>query len=126
MPVVIDTCGWIEWLIDGLLTDRYEPYLKNLAEVIVPTSVQFELYKWVCREASESKALEAISLTEQGRVTPLTTSIALAAADWALAHKLSVAMPSSMPRRVITGHGSSLPTTIFSDLPMSSFFAKTG
>jgi len=91
MAVVIDTCGWIEWLTDGVLADRYEPYLKTLEEVIVPTSVQFELYKWICREASESRALEAIGLTEQGIVRPLTTSIALQAADLALEHGLSFA-----------------------------------
>ncbi len=91
MAVVIDTCGWIEWLIEGPLADRYEPYLKNLQDVIVPASVQFELYKWVCREASESRALETIGLTEQGIVSPLTTGIALQAADLALEHRLSFA-----------------------------------
>ena len=91
MAVVIDTCGWIEWLTEGPLADSYEPYLKKNQEVIVPTSVQFELYKWVCREATEARALEAVSLTEQGVVTPLTTSIALLAADLALEHKLSFA-----------------------------------
>ena len=91
MAVVVDTCGWIEWLTDGPLASRFEPFLRQIAEVVVPTPVQFELYKWVRREADEAKALEAIGLTEQGRVAPLSTAIALLAADLALAHRLSFA-----------------------------------
>jgi len=91
MAVVVDTCGWIEWLTDGSLADTYAPYLTELHEVIVPTSVQFELYKWVCREASEARALEVIGITGQGQVEPLSTSIALFAADLAMQHQLSFA-----------------------------------
>ena len=91
MAVVVDTCGWIEWLTDGSLADNYAPWLTEIHEVIVPTSVQFELYKWVCREASEARALEVIAITEQGRVEPLSTSIALIAADLAAQHQLSFA-----------------------------------
>ncbi len=91
MAVVVDTCGWIEWLIDGELAVRYEPWLTDIEAVLVPTSVQFELYKWVCRETSEARALDAVGLTEQGQVVPLTTSIALLAGDLALAHQLSFA-----------------------------------
>ena len=60
MAHVVDTCGWIEWLTDGVLADKYAPYLESLEEVHVPTSVQFELYKWVKRESSEEQALEVI------------------------------------------------------------------
>ncbi|MDQ7076223.1 MAG: type II toxin-antitoxin system VapC family toxin [Gammaproteobacteria bacterium] len=57
----------------------------------MPASVQFELYKWVCREVSESNALEVIGLTEQGCVVPLSTSIAVLAADFARQKGLSFA-----------------------------------
>ena len=67
------------------------PYLRKLKEVIVPTSVQYELYKWVCREETEAKALEVIGMTEQGLVEPLTTSTALLAADLSMLHQLSFA-----------------------------------
>jgi len=91
MAVVIDTCGWIEWLTDGRLAENYAPYLNKLDEVIVPTSIQYELYKWVCREENESMALEVIGMTEQGIVEPLTTSTALLAADLSTQHQLSFA-----------------------------------
>ena len=56
--------------------------------MIVSTSVQFELYKWVAREKGIQKVLAAIALTEQAKVIPLSTSIALSAADFSAKHKL--------------------------------------
>ena len=56
MVCLVDTCGWIEWLTDGVLADAFEPYLKNPVEVVVPTTLQFELYKWSKREKGEVKA----------------------------------------------------------------------
>jgi predicted nucleic acid-binding protein len=89
--VVVDTCGWIEWLTDGSLAERFQPWLADMDRLLVPTSVQFELYKWVKRERGETAALEVIALTEQARVVALDSSIALLAADLALEHRLSFA-----------------------------------
>jgi predicted nucleic acid-binding protein len=89
--VLVDTCGWIEWLTAGSLSKRYEPLLNQTQDLLVPTLVQFELYKWVCRERDEPTALEIIGVTEQARVIPLDTSLALQAADLAAVHKLAMA-----------------------------------
>ena len=89
--ILVDTCGWIEWLTDGNLADQYEPCFEDVTQLIVPTSVQFELYKWVARKEGEQRALEAVALTEQALVVPLSTSIALLAADLSMAHQLSFA-----------------------------------
>ncbi|MEB4589462.1 type II toxin-antitoxin system VapC family toxin [Candidatus Thiothrix sp. Deng01] len=91
MACVVDTCGWIEWLADGVLADQFEPWLGDLAAVYMPTAIQFELYKWVKRESGETHALEVAALTEQGIVTPLSTPISLLAADLALQYGLSFA-----------------------------------
>ncbi len=91
MTHLVDTCGWIEWLTNGVLSDKYEPYMLDIEAVIVPTSVQFELYKWAYRFKGKQSALKAIALTEQGQVLALTTSIALLAADLSALHKLSFA-----------------------------------
>jgi predicted nucleic acid-binding protein len=91
MASLVDTCGWIEWLTNGLLADEFAPYMENPAELLVPTTLQFELYKWAKREKGEVEALEAIALTEQGRVIPLNTGLSLYAADFALQNRLSFA-----------------------------------
>ena len=49
MKYLVDTCGWIEWLKDGVLANNFVPYFINLDNVIVPTSIQYELHKWICR-----------------------------------------------------------------------------
>ena len=88
---VVDTCGWIEWLTDSALAENYAPYLADSANLIVPTLVQFELYKWCLREKDEAAALEVIGLTEVCLVRPLDTRLALSAADLSARHKLAMA-----------------------------------
>lgn len=89
--ILVDTCGWIEWLTDGILADKYEPYMQDVEFIIVPTSVQFELYKWANKVKNKQEALKVIALTEQGKVIPLTTSLSLLAGDLAQEYKLSFA-----------------------------------
>lgn len=91
MKVLVDTCGWIEWLTAGKQADFFGDYLKKTHTLVVPTILQFELYKWVCRERDENLALEVIGLTEQGMVIPFDTSAALHAADIARQHRLAMA-----------------------------------
>jgi len=124
MAALVDTCGWIEWLVDGPLVERYRPYLEQPGVLVVPTSLQFELYKWVRRERSEAMALEVVGLTETGRVVPLTTPIALFAADLALEHGLSFA--DSIIYATARQNGVPLVTSDshFEGLPEVDYFSK--
>ncbi len=122
--ILIDTCGWIEWLTDDVLSDKYQSYFKQLNTMIVPTSVQFELYKWVARKESIQFALEAIALTEQAEVIPLSTSIALLAADFSTKYKLSFA--DAIIYATAQSHKATLITSDdhFKDLPKVIYFKK--
>lgn len=91
MKVVVDTCGWIEWLTDGKLADNFAPYLSQLDNLIIPTSIQYELHKWICRERDITLATDVIKLTQQANIIPLTESIALLASELSQKHKLSFA-----------------------------------
>jgi len=91
MKQVIDTCGWIEWLTNGKLADVYAPYFAQIEKVIVPTLIQYELYKWICRERDTGTALKIIGLTEKGTVAQLDSNIALYAADLSREHNLAMA-----------------------------------
>jgi predicted nucleic acid-binding protein len=124
MPILVDTCGWIEWLVDGELADKFAPHLSAPEEIIVPTTIQFELYKWVKRERDEVTALETIALTEQCRVVPLDTSTALLAADLSLAHHLAFA--DALIYATAQQHAAKLITADdhFADLPQVEFFRK--
>ena len=89
--ILVDTCGWIEWLTEGALADSFASYMQDPAELLVPTTVQYELYKWVKRESDENTALDTIALADDSLVVPLSTDIALVAADLTLSHKLAFA-----------------------------------
>lgn len=88
---LIDTCGWIELAVDGPLSETFAPYFADIGRIVVPTVLQFEFFKWICREHDEPLALELIGLTEQGKVVPLTTAIALLAADLSKQYRLAMA-----------------------------------
>ena len=89
--ILVDTCGWIQWLTEGTLADSFASYMQDSAELLVPTTVQYELYKWVKRESDENTALDTIALADDSLVIPLSTDIALVAADLSLSHKLAFA-----------------------------------
>jgi predicted nucleic acid-binding protein len=62
--------------------------LKNNVEL---TLLQYELYKWVCRERDIATAQALIELTQQGKIIVLDTDLALLAAKLASQYQLSVA-----------------------------------
>ncbi len=91
MKFLVDTCGWIEWLTEGVLADEFASYLSDLEKIVVPTSIQYELHKWICRERDEVLAMKIIALTQQATVVPFTESLALLASELSQKYKLSFA-----------------------------------
>lgn len=89
--VVVDTSAWIEWLTDSPLAARIAPYMERLEDIVVPTLVQYELYKWATRERDDAAANELIGLTAQGQVRPLDTPLAVAAAEASAQFRLPMA-----------------------------------
>ena len=122
---LVDTCGWIEWLTDGALAENFGPYLSDSANLIVPTLVQFELYKWCLREKDEAIALDVIGLTEICRVRVLDTRIALSAADLSMRYKLAMADAVVYASALATGAKLITSDSHFSGLPDVCFWQKT-
>ena len=89
--VLVDTCGWIEWLTDGVLAESFAPFMQDPAELLVPATVQYELYKWVKRESDETTALDVMAIADSSLIVTLNTEIALMAADLSLSHQLAFA-----------------------------------
>lgn len=124
MKILVDTCGWIEWLTNGNLIKSFEPYLVKSSELIIPTLIQYELYKWVCREKNPELALEIIGITESGIVIPLDTNLALFAAD--LAKDYNLAMADAIIYATARKNNTLLVTSDkhFETLPHVKFFEK--
>jgi predicted nucleic acid-binding protein len=89
--VLIDTSAWIEWLTDSPLAPDIAPHLQRLDDVVVPTIVQYELYKWAARERDDAAALELVGLTGQGRVQPLDSRLTVSAAEASAQFRLPMA-----------------------------------
>jgi len=121
---LVDTCGWIEWLTDGALSNDYAPYFDATDSLLTPTSVQYELYKWVSGNHGTEAALKAVAVSEQTQVIPLTTAIALQAADLSMEHELSFA--DAIIYASACFHGATLITSDnhFEGLPGVVYFRK--
>lgn len=122
--IVVDTSAWVEWLTDSPLAAKVAPYLARLDEVIVPTLVQYELYKWAARERDEASALTIVGFTAQARVEPLDTTRAIAAAEASAQHRL--AMADAIVLACAQAHDARLVTTDahFESLPNVDYLAK--
>jgi predicted nucleic acid-binding protein len=89
--IVIDSCGWIEYLGKGPKSAVYKKLFAKPSEIIVPTIVLFEVYKKVLREFGEKTALVVVSSMKNMTVAPLDEPTALLAADLSIAHSLPMA-----------------------------------
>jgi len=121
---LVDTCGWIEWMMDAPLAKSYARYLKATGMLIIPTLVQHELYKWLCREVDQATALSAIAATQTARVVALDTSLALEAAEAAREFKLATA--DAIIYATAYQHNATLVTgdAHFAGLPQVKYFQK--
>lgn len=88
---VVDSCGWIEVLIDGSLADRFEAYLDRTEEVLTPTVVIYEVHKILMRETSAPIANQAVAAMGETEVVVLDDRLALEAADLSLQYGLPMA-----------------------------------
>lgn len=88
--ILVDSSGWIEHLTGGPLADAYTEYLAA-PDLLVPTIVLCEVYKFVRREISEEVAMRVAARLKSARMVPLDESLALEAADLSLDHGLPMA-----------------------------------
>ena len=124
MKLLLDTCVWIEWLCDSKLAKKFERYFNKPDDIIVPTIIQLELYKWLCREENESLANEIIGFTKQMHVVDLDSSLALMAADFS--SQLHLSMADAIIYATANRHQAKLVTCDkhFANLPNTEYVEK--
>ncbi len=89
--ILVDSSGWIEFFTEGPLANAYAGHLKDLARVVTPTIVLYEVYKVIKRQRNEEQALTAVAQMGKARLVPLTDAIALTAADVSLMYRVAMA-----------------------------------
>ena len=89
---LVDSCGWLEFFTDGPLGDRYARELAgDLSEILVPTIVLYEVYKFLLRTSSEETAIRCTAHITQGRVVDLESTLAIESAEISVRHGLAMA-----------------------------------
>lgn len=91
MSWVVDSSFWIEWLSAKKPWPLGVQKLPDRTEIILPTIVQFEVVKWLRREASEGHADSFLAFSMLCDVVALDTSLAVLAAEVSQVQKLAMA-----------------------------------
>lgn len=89
--VLVDSYGWIEFLMNGPLAEQYAKYLKQLDVLVTPSIVVYEVYKKIYRERGKEEATKVMAQMLRTQVVPLDEDLALAAAEVSVARRLSMA-----------------------------------
>jgi len=105
---VVDSSGWIELFTNGPLADRFLVLLEAEANLIVPAISILEVFKWVLREHSEAKAIQAAAVMQRGLVVDLDSRLAIASAQ--LSHELRLPMADSIILATARAHQARLYT----------------
>lgn len=88
---VVDSSGWLEYFAGGSLADKYAGYVQKMHELIVPSLVIYEVYRWLKKHRGEEEALKYVAQMSDAEVAPLDDNLALFAADLGLEHRLTLA-----------------------------------
>lgn len=86
---LVDSSGWLEYLTEDSKAAAFGPYLEGEASVIVPSLVLYEVYRHLAKQRGRTVADRFVSQVLHRRVVPLDETIALAAANASLDHRLS-------------------------------------
>ncbi len=88
---VVDSCGWIEYLLDSPRADLFASAIEQRERLLVPVIALYEVHKILSLKLSAHAVKSALDVMRLGRVLDLTDRRAIAAADIALRHRLAMA-----------------------------------
>ena len=89
--ILVDSSGWIEYLADLPLADRFAAYIEGREPLLISAIEVYEIYKVIRRDLSEEQAIEAVAALHSAEIAPVDDSLALEAADLSLRHGLAMA-----------------------------------
>jgi predicted nucleic acid-binding protein len=88
---LVDSSGWIEFLGDGPLAERFAPYFEWEERLVVPAIVLYEVYKKLLSVRGSPAADRFLSAALRARVVPIDGRLALLAARISLDRRLAMA-----------------------------------
>ncbi len=115
--VVLDSSGWLEYLWEGGLADRFVPYLEDMTQIVTPAIVLSEVYRAACRAGSDREAMSVVAQLEQTTISPLGSDAAITAAELSRDHGLALADALIYAAARLEGCGLVTADTDFRGLP---------
>jgi predicted nucleic acid-binding protein len=89
--IVVDSCGWLEFLAASPHGAAYRPALADAGALVVPTVCLLEVARRLRTQFGERAATEGAAVMTQGTVAPLDATLALEAARLGPRHGLPCA-----------------------------------
>jgi predicted nucleic acid-binding protein len=87
---VVDSSGWIEFLIGSENGEKFRPALQS-GDLVVPTVVIVEVRRWLAATQRAADLVEVTNLMVRGQVISLDAGLAVAAADLGVRYRLPLA-----------------------------------
>ncbi len=88
---LVDSSGWVEFLVDGPNASFFAPPIRDTENLIVPVICLYEVFKKFNLVGDEGDAYQAAGQMKLGRIVNITEDIALTAAQVSIKHKLPLA-----------------------------------
>ena len=86
---VVDSSGWLEYITDDVKAAAFGHYLENESAVVVPSLIIYEVYKHLAKHRGRALADRFVSQALHRRIVPMDETIAVAAANASLDHRLT-------------------------------------
>ena len=94
MMNVVDSSGWLEYLIDGKNADFFAPLILDSDHLVTPAICIYEVCKRVLQQFGEERALDIVGSMDNGLIVDINRQIAIDAA--LLSNSLKLAMADSL------------------------------
>jgi len=88
---VVDSSGWIEYLVEGPNAAFFEEPLQDVEHLLVPSISILEVYRYVLKERGRQDALAVAASMRQGHVVDLDEGLAIEAAEVGASRALPLA-----------------------------------
>lgn len=88
---LVDSSAWLEYFADGPNAEYFARPIEAPAGLVVPSITLLEVFKRLLQQRSESHALQAVAVMQQGQVVDLDAPLALSAAKLGVERKLPLA-----------------------------------
>src|ERR1700688_1020749 len=120
--LLVDSSGWIGFLGEGPLADRFAPYFEREERLIIPAIVLHEVYKKLLFVQGSTAADRFLSAALRARVVPIDERLALLAARISLDRRLAMADAMIYATAVVAGAHLVTSDSHFQGLPQTTVF----